>query len=200
MSLIDPGRVGPGRPLFVGRDGTPQDRAWDATRPEALLPGAFNPVHAGHWALAQAAAELLGRPVAFELSLLNVDKPELAATEVRGRLSQFAGQAPVWLTRAPHFIDKAQLFAGAVFVVGADTALRLVEPRYYGDDRVLMLDALHQIGSLGCRFLVACRLDRAGRALSLSDISVPAGCGHLFAAISEDRFRLDVSSTELRQR
>src|SRR5262249_9137181 len=93
-----------------------------AERPRALLSGSFNPVHAGHRCLAEAAARLLGVPVAFELPVVNADKPPLAVEEVRRRLAQFAWQAPVWLSRAPTFVEKAEVFPGAVFVVGADTA------------------------------------------------------------------------------
>src|SRR5262249_46463895 len=99
---------------------------WDATRPWLLVPGAFNPLHGGHRALAALAERLERRPAAFELSVANVDKPELPIEEVRRRLRQFVGHAPVWLTRAARFVDKATLFPGATFVVGADTAERLM--------------------------------------------------------------------------
>src|SRR5262249_35492969 len=85
--------------------------------PAAMLPGAFNPVHEGHWDLAAAAARLLGVPVAFELSVTNVDKPPLSPAEVRRRLAQFAWHGPVWVTRTPTFAEKARLFPGAAFVV-----------------------------------------------------------------------------------
>ena len=39
--------------------------------PAALLSGSFNPLHAGHTALVETAAALLGRPVAFEVSAVN---------------------------------------------------------------------------------------------------------------------------------
>src|SRR5580658_7394317 len=75
-----------------------------------LLPGAFNPAHDGHWQLAAAAQRQLGRPAAFEISLANVDKPDLSWEEMLGRIRQFAGRAAVWLTRAPKFVHKAELF------------------------------------------------------------------------------------------
>jgi hypothetical protein len=190
-----------GRAIYICRDGrlNPTYR-WDRQRPTALLPGAFNPIHAGHRALADTAAEILGLPVALELSIANVDKPLLAADEVQRRLLPLAGEAAVWLTHAPRFVDKAELFPGAVFVVGADTALRLVDPRYYEDDPARVPQALEHLRAHGCRFLVACRVDGAGRCVELADVPAPAGWREMFTAIPAQRFRLDLSSTEIRLR
>src|SRR5438128_5706145 len=49
-----------------------------APRPVVLFPGSFNPMHEGHVSLAQVAEALRQEPVAFELSVTNVDKPPLA--------------------------------------------------------------------------------------------------------------------------
>ena len=97
-----------------------------APLPKLLLPGAFNPLHEGHLALARQAAELMNIEAAFELTILNADKPPLEAEEVRRRLAQFVWRAPMWLTQAPTFVEKARLFPGATFVVGTDTAARIV--------------------------------------------------------------------------
>lgn len=169
-------------------------------RPALLLPGAFNPVHAGHWGLAETARDLLGGEVAFELSLHNVDKPELDAAEVELRLAQFRGRAPVWLTRAPRFTQKAALFPGAVFVVGADTAARVLSPRYHDGDPASIAAALGQLRGQGCRFLVAARRGADGALLTMKDLACPAAFADLFDEIPEARFRLDLSSTELRSR
>jgi hypothetical protein len=185
--------------LYVAGDGAMQaSRAWEPG--QALVPGAFNPVHPGHWGLAEIARELLGVPVAFELSVANVDKPELSCEEVRRRLTQFAWQAPVWLTHAAKFVQKAKLFPGAVFVVGADTALRVVQSRYYDNDSARMLAALDLLQQLGCHFLVACRSRAAGRCLGMDDVPVPADYRALFTEIPLDRFRFDGSSTDMRAR
>jgi hypothetical protein len=187
-----------GRAVHIAADGyVDLEHRWDALKPTAILPGAFNPVHAGHWSLADAAAQMLGMSVAFELSIVNVDKPPLAPAEIQRRQSQFAGRAAVWLTNTPRFAEKAELFPGAIFVVGADTALRIVDPRYYGDI-AQMHEALARIRDHANRFLVACRVDLAGKCVSLTDVPVPAAFRDLFAGIPTDLFRLDLSSTELR--
>ena len=87
--------------------------------------------------------------------MLNVDKPPLNADDIKQRVAQFAGKAPVALTRAETFRKKAGLFPNCPFVVGADTAERLVAERYYGNSQSGMLTALAEIWAAGCRFLVA---------------------------------------------
>ncbi|MSQ93146.1 MAG: hypothetical protein EXR98_01170 [Gemmataceae bacterium] len=165
---------------------------------QVLLPGSFNPIHRGHWELREVAESLLGQPVAFELSVANVEKPKLTRDEICRRLAQFNWQASVWLTHAPKFIDKAERFPGATFVVGADTALRILAPRYYGGDEALMLAALERLGSLHCRFLVACREDDRKQCLRCGDLPIPPAFRALFEEISPERFRWDLSSSELR--
>jgi hypothetical protein len=138
--------------------------------------------------------------VPFEISVTNVDKPPLVDEVVRQRLAQFAGKSPVELTRAPTFLEKARLFPGAAFVIGADTAERLFAPRYYGDDVLRMQAALDEIASAGVRFLVAVRIDATGRLRALKDLAVPPRYANLFIEIPEQHFRLDTSSSELRAR
>jgi hypothetical protein len=181
--------------VCVEIDGRVQETA---PRPSLVLPGAFNPLHAGHVGLLATVSRLTGKQAAFELSVTNVDKPPLAAGEIRWRLHQFSWQAPVWLTRAPTFADKAALFPGAAFVVGIDTALRIIAPRYYGDEPARMTQALDHIRGQRCCFLVAGRLDATGRFASLDDMDIPPNYRDLFSAIPEKQFRLDLSSTQLR--
>ncbi len=171
-----------------------------APPPLLLFPGSFNPLHEGHLLLARVAEELRQQPVAFEISVTNVDKPPLAGETVRRRLAQFAWKAPVELTRAPTFVEKSRLFPGTTFVVGADTAERLFGAKYYGDDEARMHAALEEIASSGGSFLVAVRIDAAGGVRALADIPVPPRYADLFTEIPEHRFRLDTSSTEIRAR
>jgi hypothetical protein len=184
-------------PLLVTAQG---DYRFPAMGPPGavLLSGSFNPLHEGHWGLARVAGALSGRAVAFEISVVNVDKPDLSADQVSRRLRQFAQSADVWLTRAARFVDKATLFPGARFVVGADTAERLVAPRYYEGDTSRMLHALGRLREQGARFLVAGRSHARGRFMTLADLPVPAGFADLFEAIPESAFRSDLSSTALR--
>jgi Cytidylyltransferase-like len=171
-----------------------------ASLPSVLFPGSFNPIHEGHVLLARVAEELRQQPVAFEISVTNVDKPPLAAETVRRRLAQFGWKATVELTRAPTFVEKSRLFPGTTFVIGVDTAERLFLPKYYGDDEARMHAALEEIANFGGSFLVGARLDSSGRVLALKDIAVPRRFVDLFIEIPEHRFRVDTSSSQIRAR
>jgi hypothetical protein len=166
-------------------------------KPPALLSGSFNPLHRGHVELARAAARHLGAEVHFELSAVNADKPELPREEVERRAAQFAGVGPVWVTRAPTFAKKAELFPGAAFVLGWDTAVRVIDPKYYGGGpgRDAALRAMRE---RGCRLVVGGRVDASGAFRTWDGGGLGDEFAGLFVALAEEDFRVDVSSTQLR--
>jgi hypothetical protein len=181
--------------LFMEREGRV---VTEAPPPTVLIPGAFNPLHEGHLALAEVARQILGAPAAFELSLANVDKPLLTPEELGWRVKQFRRKHALWLTKAPTFAEKAKLFPGVVFVVGVDTAFRIVSPRYHDQNKAALAEALAVIRDRGCSFLVAGRVDGSGQFLHLDKVAIPPAFRDLFRAIPEQVFRVDISSTQLR--
>ncbi len=168
-------------------------------RPKAVLPGSFNPLHHGHTSLAQAAARHLGVEVHFELSIANADKPELPHDEVERRVAQFAGVGPVWVTRAATFEAKADLFPGAAFVLGWDTAVRVIDPKYYGGEPGRDA-ALRKLLARGCRLVVGGRTDSKGAFRMWDGGGLAEEFAGLFVPLAEADFRVDVSSTELRRK
>mmetsp|Transcript_16216 Transcript_16216/g.21213 ORF Transcript_16216/g.21213 Transcript_16216/m.21213 type:complete len:157 (-) Transcript_16216:2352-2822(-) len=117
---------------------------------------------------------------------------------VRGRLEQFPKHgATVVLTRTPLYVDKARLLAPCDFVVGADTATRILDPKYYG--QVGVAATLDVIRNLDCGFIVAGRYDTQAQAFVNVDnalANAPISHRDMFSTLS--KFRYDISSTEIR--
>ncbi len=181
------------RELLLLRGGAPLG----GPLPRVVLPGAFNPLHAAHLAMAHVAAQRLGAEVAFEISVVNVDKPPLDAGQAVARLVPFPPRQLLCVTRAATFVVKSQLFPTATFVVGADTVQRIGDPRYYADRRGRDA-ALTAIKEQGCRFLVFGRLQQR-QFLTLEQLRLPALLAELCEQVDEATFRMDVSATQLRQ-
>ena len=165
-------------------------------RVPAIFPGSFNPLHEGHRRMQALAEQILGVPVCYELSITNVDKPQLDAVELEKRLAQF-DQTPCWITQAPLFSQKAELFPQTTFVVGADTIVRIASPDYY-QSVAEMGQAIESIKDSSCKFLVFGRLimDQVHEIpQTLEDSNILALCRF----VSESEFRMDLSSSELRE-
>jgi len=164
----------------------------------ALLSGAFNPLHHGHRQLAKAAASILGQEVYFELPLINAAKGRLDLAVAHRRIAQFTDYAPLILTRAPLYSQKAEIFPRSVFVVGADKVEQLFQPKFYNNDPAEMKVSFDTIREFGCRFLVGGRLHN-DHFVTLEDVAFPVKYQLLFESIPEEKFRVDVSSTEIRE-
>ncbi len=114
------------------------------------------------------------------------------------RAGQFAPDETVWFTAAPRFEQKADLFPGVAFLVGADTIVRIGDVRYYGSNLAVRDRALAHIGQSQCRFLVFGRL-MDGRFCGLAALDVPPALRALCDEIPAEEFRADISSTALRR-
>lgn len=174
----------------------PLDRLTDI----AVFPGSFNPLHEGHIQLRQVAQQRLGLEVVYELSVSNVEKNQLSPVELSARLAQFK-DAAVLVTDAPRFIEKAKIVPRCPFVVGFDTAQRMLDPKYYGDNPQQLLTAMQNLRSQCPRIVVGGRLtqtESSRQFCSEAELQIPDTCKQLFEFIPESEFRIDVSSSELR--
>jgi len=165
---------------------------------QAVLPGAFNPLHQGHRDMASLAEQWLGVPPIFELSVENVDKAPLEADSIVKRLAQFDKQQTICLTRAATFVQKVQLFNDVHFLVGADTILRIADARYYAGDNAQRDAAIDQLVDRRARFLVFGRAI-SDRFHSLGRLNLPERLRAICHEVLEEDFRLDISSTSIRR-
>jgi phosphopantetheine adenylyltransferase len=173
----------------------------------SVLSGAFNPLHEGHEGMLKAAVGITGSAGVFELSIVNVDKPELPEDEVRERMSQFAGRYTALISRAPTFLEKSRIMPGASFVIGYDTAVRLFDDRYYpayqretdpDNTGSATLAAMSEIRRNGCEFIVAGRVTEDGFK-TVQDLDIPDGYREMLRGIPVEMFREDISSTQIRR-
>ena len=120
----------------------------------------------------------------FELSAENTDKANVSEEEMIHRASMIR-DIPVALTHSPRFIQKAILFPNTTFVLGYDTAERLV--------RDIQIEDGAQFQALETHFLVADRQFQG-----LEDLELSPESRSMFKAIPKTEFYEEISSTELR--
>jgi len=162
-----------------------------------VFPGSFDPLHEGHLLMARIAEEIAERPLVWEISVTNVDKPTLDYVEMRDRAAQFGGR-PLWLTRAATFLEKLAVFPESTFVMGADTFARLPDPRYYGGSATAAARAVKAIAAKA-RGLIVFGREQGGVFREASTIDVPKPLQDVAYFVSQREFRLDISSTDLRR-
>lgn len=187
---------GSARALCIAAGHTTGSESGTPAADRLLFPGSFDPLHDGHRTMARIAEEIAERTVEYELSIANVDKPLLDYHEIASRVAQFADRT-LWLTRAATFLEKLVLFPQSTFVLGADTYLRLADPRYYGGSAEAAAAAVRTIAAQAKGLIVFGRV-RDGTFADPAKLDVPQPLRDISYFVSQREFRMDVSSTALR--
>mmetsp|Transcript_15742 Transcript_15742/g.21981 ORF Transcript_15742/g.21981 Transcript_15742/m.21981 type:complete len:387 (-) Transcript_15742:124-1284(-) len=182
--------------------------------PRVILPGSFNPLHIGHVRMLQSSVAKIYRGAkermplnlsltpggAFELTVPNPDKGNIHVDELLDRALQFAGRMDLYSSSCALFDEKSVLLPGTIWVVGIDTAQRMLMPRFYNDDPKGPERLLSEVSKNQGSFLVAGRGLGGHWTEGIEDLDIPSKYqSSEFQCLEEEEFRLDISSTQLRK-
>lgn len=154
-----------------------------------ILSGSFNPLHEGHKKLLEVACDISKRPGFLEISIDNYDKGPV--TDLNERLARIDTHAVV-VTNCSLFIHKAKLFPNAWFVVGYDTLKRIFNPMQSDINNAVDIFKKYNI-----KFLAAGR-SHGDVFYNVSNSAVYKKHYELIIPITEDQYRVDISSTQIR--
>jgi len=96
----------------------------------ALMPGAFNPPHDGHFGAADAMWRVFGHRVIFEITTNPPHKAELSVQDMLQRAKALQGYDCLFTKDLPLYLDKVKAFPEVPLVMGADAMIRLLDPKW----------------------------------------------------------------------
>ncbi len=185
--------------VYVDHSGTVHSLSPERLKDTIIFPGSFNPFTFGHDELANYVHRVTGQKIIFEISAGNVDKPSINDEELLRRAGQFSSRWPVILTKAnPLFVDKINAYGVKEFIVGYDTMVRFLDPKYY-DSPSIFLDILGELRQQRAKFYVADRIIE-GKPQSIEDavFGDSFNAGFIDDLLVRIPIAYDVSSTAIR--
>ena len=104
---------------------------------------------------------------------------------------------------AGKFIDKSDIYRNCIFVIGYDTVTRIIDCKYYKNNIIAMNIAIGKIIDRGCTFLIAGRkseikFDVFNQEFWEQHPELDDDNRTVFEGLTEEEFRNDISSTEIR--
>lgn len=182
------------RPFFMANgkrlNKVPQEAVY------AMMPGSFNPPHEGHFGLAREFRHTYAKNVLFEIGTNPPHKTPPTVQELLQRAKMLRGYDVLFSRDMPLYIEKAAQFHGMPFIVGADTMLRILDPKWGHDP----IQVLNDIWGYGNEFYV-CGREIDGKFVTRMDIvsQLPKEYMDKFGEIIHHlEGRWDVSSSALR--
>ncbi len=191
------------RPLFMANGKRlaeiPHDpKHYYRYNPYALMPGAYNPPHEGHFGTAEAMLKEHGMSVIFEVTAEPPHKDALSLQQLLQRAKMLQGYNRIFTRKEPFYIDKARTFTGIALVLGADAMVRMLDPKWGIDTQTMF----KEFSSLHSRLFIGGR-DIDGKFVTRDSIEkiLPEDQQALFHYLTKSvSGKWDISSTELRKR
>lgn len=168
----------------------------------ALMPGAFNPPHEGHYGAADAAMSGYNYRAVFEVTAKPPHKDALTVQQLLQRAKLLQGHDRMFTNELPLYLDKARKYPGSPLILGADAMVRMLDPKWGLDVKSMF----NEFYNLGTKLFVASR-EVDGLMTSCEDIlnDIKAKLGfNVWAAAQVVMMPLEgewkISSTELRNK
>lgn len=171
------------------------------TKHMALMPGAYNPPHEGHFGTAQNVMDQYGRTVVFEVTAEPPHKEALSVQALLQRAKNLQGYDRYFTRKEPMYLDKARRFPGVPIVLGADAMVRMLDPKWGVD----LMSMFKEFRKLDTKLLIAGRTI-GDKFVTCEDVSRDfrkADChswGYAQSVMLQIDGRFDISSTELRNK
>lgn len=174
---------------FFGKDGSrkqylPRN---DSTN-LALFPGSFNPPHEGHFGIADLYEKIQG-PVIFNIQTKPPHKESISIQSMLKRAKCLKGREILFSNDLSLYIDKSNRFPGTGMIVGVDTLIRLLDPKWGPN----VDELINTFSKNKTTFYVVDRIID-GKLVSVWDLNIPDRMCYV-RLVGE----WDVSSTELRK-
>jgi hypothetical protein len=163
----------------------------------ALMSGAFNPPHEGHFGMEASYKVETGRDTIYEITVDPPHKNALTVQDMLKRAKLLQGHNCIFCQGVPLYFDKIKRFAGQPILMGADAALRLLDPKWGVNlDQFLCYIQMHNTTIYVAERVVD------GKLITASDLHTQCikNSHHGWSPFVPLKGHWDVSSTEVRDK